>query len=78
MIPIVESALSLSIEVFKLINSSTTRKYIDAITKLRLELLQEEAKQDQANDSKCERLEAELKINMDAAREQIMLEISKK
>lgn len=69
---IVSSIVSLATEIFRYINTENSRKYIDRLVKLQLELSQERARGDLSDDAKIESMYKEITIISEAARQDIM------
>lgn len=69
-IPLVDSALGLATEIFKHINSKLATKYLDRMTELRLSLSKEEAKGYYADDRLIEQYTEEIRILLDAVKQE--------
>jgi hypothetical protein len=64
----IEAIATLLTEIFKLVNTENSRKYIDRVAEIRIELLNERGKGQLSDDAKIERLEKELIIILEAAK----------
>lgn len=60
-------------EGLRLANTKSSRKYIDKIAEIRMEILKEEERGYEADDTRVERLYKELKIAMEAATQEIRM-----
>lgn len=69
-IPLIDSILGLSTEVFKYINSKKATKYLDEMTEIRKDILAEESKGYYSDDRLIEELLAKFVIVSDAARQE--------
>jgi hypothetical protein len=74
----IESIAALLLEVFKFINTENSRKYIDKLAKIRTDLMEEKAKGQLSDDWRIEKLEQELLIVIDAAKQEITVLQAKK
>lgn len=64
----IAAGLELAAQIFTLINSLESRKYVDRIISIRLELVDEESKGYDSDDAKIETLHQECTIIMEAAK----------
>lgn len=64
---IISGAVSLGVEALKFVNNKKANKYIDKLYKLKMELLEEEGKDYDADDAKIENIHDQIRITMDAA-----------
>lgn len=71
MTALIAAGLELAAQIFTLINSMESRKYIDRIVKLKLEIEHEEARGYDSDDAKIEMLHKEAEIIMEAAKSDI-------
>lgn len=69
-LPLVDSALGLATEIFKYINSKNATKYLDRMTKIKLEIQAEEAKGYYSDDRFIEEKTAELLIVLEAVKQE--------
>jgi len=72
---IIGSAIGLGTEVFKYLNTKQSRKYLDKLVKLQLDIKKEEDKGYQSDDLKLEKLYGELGIILNGARNEISIAI---
>ena len=70
---LITAALAAVTEGLKLANTAASRKYIDRITEIRLEILREEEKGYESDDAKLESLYKELVVVVDGAKNEIAL-----
>lgn len=70
---LINAALAAVTEGLKLANTAMSRKYIDKMTVIRMEILREEEKGYESDDARLETLYQELSIVMDGARNEIAL-----
>ncbi len=74
MTELIGSVAALLTQIFKLINTKESRKYLDQLVELQKDVLEEESKSyDQQNDAKVVQLRAELKIISDAAQQELTI-----
>lgn len=71
--PIITGILTLAHDVMAKINADAARKWLDARTKVMLQINEEEGKGDAANDALIENLYAQLPIIDEAAKNEIAL-----
>jgi hypothetical protein len=69
---IIGAIVGLATEVFKLINSTESRKYIDELVQIQEDLLAERSKGDLSDDAKIEYLYRRIQFISEAAREDII------
>lgn len=71
---LIGSIAGLLTELFKLINTKESHKYLDQLVQLQQDILEEESKPyDQQNDAKVVQLRSQLKIITDAAQQELIL-----
>lgn len=76
---VVSAVVALATEIFKLINTETTRKYIDRAVKLELAIQEEESKPyDQQDDARIVELKKEAVVIANAAKSELDLWKAKK
>lgn len=76
---LITGVAALLTEIFKLVNTKEGNKYLDQVTKLRLQIKEEESKaNDQDSDERVTYLREQLQVLSDAAREQLILWQSQK
>lgn len=77
MLNIIGAVVGLATEVFKLINTTESRKYIDELVRIQEELIKERAKNDLSDDAKIEHLYRRIQLISDAAREDLIKTFTK-
>ncbi len=69
--------VGLATEALKLINTESSRKYVNELLEIQKEIQEEEAKGYDANDAKIEALQKRIKIVAEAVKNEIMLHVAK-
>lgn len=75
---IIAAALTAITQGLMLVNTITSRKYIDEIQSIKIQILDQESKRFESDDALIEYLYQKLKICVDASAEEIKLANSKK
>lgn len=76
---IIAPIATLVTEIFRLINTENSRKYIDRVDRIKRELLEEESRgYNDQNDAKIEALYKELKLAVEAAQSELLASLSRK
>jgi hypothetical protein len=78
MLALLAPIIGLATESLKLINSKEATKYIDQMVKLKMNIMNEEAKGYNSDDVKIEKWYKELKIVLEAVQQEVALHAAKR
>lgn len=78
MLTLIGAAIAAITEGLKLANTEASRKYIDQMVKLKMDILEEEDRGYDSDDAKIESLYKELTIVMQASQQELALYVAKK
>lgn len=70
---LVLAAIGLAANIFQLINSENSLKYVNQLTQLKLDLQAEKAKGYDADDAKIESIEQQISVVLGAANDELMV-----